>query len=179
MESWTPKSWHTRGGRLTIAGPAAQTLPMPGSLEVSNAIADASVFVETIRNVACGNQVRAQAIPALGYKIVARAAKHLQLWQDPILFAINRVILNEAVVTADDIDLTLKASNGPKACLKTSITTSSDFAKQSKSRRAGSRVRSWLSRKIENLDVGAEDGTAQTGWVATAHRQYGKRHFPD
>lgn len=179
MYRWTPTSWHTRGGRLTLAGPAAHTLPIHSGLAVSNAIADAFAFVGAIQHIAIGNQVRAHAIPALGYRIVARAVEDREMWRDPVSVGVDRVMLNDAVAYADDITQVLKASKGPKTCLKTSVSTSDSSAKQPRSKRAGSLLRTWLSKKIENLDVGAQEGTAQTGWIALGHRQYGRRHFPD
>ena len=82
--TWTPKPWHTRGGRVTLAGAAAHTMAPHSNKGLDAAIADAYNLVAAIKGVDTGQTLKAEAIPSYSLAIVARGRKQAALTRDVI-----------------------------------------------------------------------------------------------
>ena len=170
---------------MTLAGEAAHMLPVQSDTALNNAIEDACAFVNTVKGIARGERIRAQAIPSFGNEIVARAARASVSSDDPLLSVLKLTVLNTVSISHSSLAVVLDACDEQEKDVdsfqrKDNRDINRDAMKFEKceKRKKRSQVAAWLSRKVENLDVGAEDGTAQTGWVALGYRQYGRRHFP-
>jgi 2-polyprenyl-6-methoxyphenol hydroxylase-like FAD-dependent oxidoreductase len=160
--TWMPSPWHTRGGRMTLAGDAAHTMANNGERGLENALVDAHNLVATIKNIVAGNLVRAAAIPSYSLEVAARGAKEVEASRD----------IAESILDAGSLD---KRGLIPRI---TATTPGNPAPKATRARRAWSHARLWMVGKVENLDRGAREGTAQTGWAQLGQRAYGRSHFP-
>ena len=169
LATWSPTPWHTRGGRVTLAGDAAHVMVTYSHRGLENSITDANNFVEAVRGIITGKRVRAEAIPSYSREVAARGAEEVEL---------SRKAANARL----DASVGGSGLRGHGPCSDRADTVSK---RQSSSptgrglgRRALSVCKAWTINTIENLDRGAKQGTAQTGWVETGWRGYGRRHFP-
>lgn len=172
--TWAPTPWHTRGGRITIAGDAAHTLAPHREGGLDHAIADAHSLVETVKGVVAGTRARAEAIPSYSRDVAARGVEAVEAsrkmamlmldgkWESALAFPAVIPVQSNARV------------NGTSASPPSQVV----ILEESRLRNAWSRVRLSISNKIEYLDRGAEQGTAQTPWATLGHRAYARRHFP-
>lgn len=175
LATWTPTVWHTRGGRLTLAGDAAHSMPLNNTSGLDSAIVDAYKFVDTVRSIASGTRVRAEAIPSYSKEVAARGAKDVELSRYTVERMLDKSSSDENRLVPCETAL---VSTIPNIRSRKQLPLPAGQRASQQIRRAWSHARLWITNGIENLDRGAQQGTAQTGWVDVGRREYGRRHFP-
>ena len=175
--TWAPTPWHTRGGRITLAGDAAHTMAPHSQHGLNSAILDAYDFVDVIKGVVAGHRVRAEAVPSYSREVAARGAEQVETSRNKAEWAgeiaahskKNLILEKSAMAVTKQKSKPKKQVRSPANSKAGRLTTSM--------REIWSGARLWVTNSVENLDRGAREGTAQTGWVELGHREYGRRHF--
>ena len=86
---WIPEPWDTHGGRLTLAGDAAHSMPPNRGQGLNHAINDAYNFVKTVEKIATGGSNQALAIQAYSDEVAARGAKETELSRETAFLTLD------------------------------------------------------------------------------------------
>lgn len=76
---WIPERWDTRGGRITLAGDAAHSMPPHRGQGLNNALQDSWNLVQAIESVGDGAVKQDKAIQDASDEIVERGAREVKL----------------------------------------------------------------------------------------------------
>lgn len=164
---------------MTLAGDAVHVMPECTGQSLNSAFVDAYNFVNAVKRVFFGDCVRPEAIPAYSNEVAARGAIEVR----SSTHVTNLMLDYEKFKASEFMNGTLPLGWTAVGLLKTGLERPSDEQKATRRRKRNMskiyRVGRWLGEKIEHIDRGAEQGTAQVGWVALANREYARRHFPN
>lgn len=152
-------------------------MPPNSGLGLDNALSDAHKFVNIIKKIVIGDSIKAHAIPAYGHEIVARAVEQAQFNDDVLHSVLESAVLSKSMMNKYRLSSALKGWNNVDTLSESSTnrsesgrSSSTRSSTPSKGRKALSKTRTWFKNQIDNLDVGAEQGTAQTTWVGTGQK---------
>lgn len=76
---WAPERWDTRGGRVTLAGDAAHSIPPHRGQGLNHAIQDAFNFVEVAKKLRAGDGEQSELVRQYSDEVAERGAKEVQI----------------------------------------------------------------------------------------------------
>ncbi|KAK5122589.1 hypothetical protein LTR85_003852 [Meristemomyces frigidus] len=76
---WEPERWDTQGGRVTLAGDAAHSMPPHRGQGLNHAIQDAFNFVEAAKRVQAGEIEQTESIQQYSDEVAERGAKEVRI----------------------------------------------------------------------------------------------------